>query len=110
LIPKEHQGKLGSRSSECRLLGYCEPNQYKLYEVHSRKRVFSRDVEIDERTPVAPLIKGETGNNLPDNALSSAIFPHAVPPPSGALLTPPTSPLAPDCCKSIGSFNFFFLR
>jgi hypothetical protein len=33
----------------------------KLYETHSGKTVFSRDVEFDERTPVAPLIEGETG-------------------------------------------------
>ncbi|KAJ5474060.1 hypothetical protein N7475_003626 [Penicillium sp. IBT 31633x] len=68
LIPKEQRAKLGPRSSECRLLGYCEPNQYKLYEIQSGKTDFSRDVEFDERTPVAPLIEGETGNDLPDNA------------------------------------------
>ena len=92
LIPKEHRGKLGPRSSECRLLGYCEPNQYKLYEVHSGRIVFSRDVEFDERTPVAPLIEGETGNDLPDNAPPSPVFPEPIPAPSGALLTPPPSP------------------
>jgi hypothetical protein len=69
LIPKEHRGKLRPQSSECRLLGYCEPNQYKLYEVHSGRTIFSRDVEYDERTPVAPLIDGETGNDLPETLL-----------------------------------------
>ncbi|OQE08426.1 hypothetical protein PENFLA_c135G06338 [Penicillium flavigenum] len=92
LIPKEHRAKLGPRSSECRLLGYCEPNQYKLYEIHSGKTVFSRDVEFDERTPVAPLIEGETGNDLPDNAPPSPVFSPVVPPPSSALPTPPASP------------------
>ncbi|OQD70189.1 hypothetical protein PENANT_c268G05202, partial [Penicillium antarcticum] len=92
LIPKEHRAKLGPRSSECRLLGYSEPNQYKLYEIHSGKTVFSRDVEFDERTPVAPLIEGETGNDLPDNAPPSPVFSPVVPPPSSALPTPPASP------------------
>jgi hypothetical protein len=67
LIPKEQRSKLGPRSSECRLLGYSEPNQYKLYEIHSGWIVFSRDVEFDERTPVAPLTEGEVDNNLPGN-------------------------------------------
>lgn len=67
LIPKEQRLKLGPRFSECRLLGYSEPNQYKLYEIHSRRIVFSRDVEFDERTPVEPLIEGEVDNNLPGN-------------------------------------------
>jgi transposase InsO family protein len=92
LIPKEHRGKLGPRSSECRLLGYSEPNQYKLYEVHSGRTIFSRDVEFDERTPVAPLIEGETGNDLPDNAPPSPVFPEPMLPSSGARLTPPPSP------------------
>jgi hypothetical protein len=92
LISKEHRAKLCPRSSECRLLGYCEPNQYKLYEVHSGKTVFSRDVEFDERTPVAPLIEGETGNDLPDNAPPSRVFPPAVPSPASASPGPPASP------------------
>ena len=93
LIRKEHRAKLGPRSSECRLLGYCEPNQYKLCEVHLGKTVFSRDVEFDERTPVAPLIEGETGNDLPDNAPPSPTFPKTLlHTSSGALLTPPASP------------------
>jgi hypothetical protein len=92
LIPKEHRAKLGPRSSECRLLGYCEPNQYKLYEIHSGKTVFSRDVEFDERTPVAPLIEGESGNDLPDNAPPSSVFP-SVPSLANGLPTPPVSPL-----------------
>jgi Reverse transcriptase (RNA-dependent DNA polymerase)./Integrase core domain. len=96
LIPKEHRAKLGPRSSECRMLGYCEPNQYKLYEVHSGKTVFSRDVEFDERTPVAPVIEGETGNDLPDNAPPSPVFPQPAPPLPGAMLTPPATPPAPD--------------
>ncbi|OQD78121.1 hypothetical protein PENANT_c086G01457 [Penicillium antarcticum] len=91
LIPKEHRAKLGPRSSECRLLGYCEPNQYKLYEIHSGKTVFSRDVEFDERTPVAPLIGGETGNDLPDNAPPSPVFP-PLPSSASGLPTPPLSP------------------
>ncbi|OQE62856.1 hypothetical protein PENNAL_c0258G09243 [Penicillium nalgiovense] len=91
LIPKEHRVKLGPRSSECRLLGYCEPNQYKLYEIHSGKTIFSRDVEFDERTPVAPLIEGETGNDLPDNA-PPPVFP-SVPSLANGLPTPPVSPL-----------------
>jgi transposase InsO family protein len=95
LIPKEHRAKLGPRSSECRLLGYCEPNQYKLYEVHSGKTVFSRDVEFDERTPVAPLIEGETGNDLPDNDAPSPVFPPTAPPSASALPTPPASPFNP---------------
>jgi transposase InsO family protein len=92
LIPKEHRAKLGPRSSECRLLGYCEPNQYKLYEIHSGKTVFSRDVEFDERTPVAPLIEGESVNDLPDNAPPSSVFP-SVPSLANGLPTPPVSPL-----------------
>ncbi|KAK9847423.1 hypothetical protein MYU51_019477 [Penicillium brevicompactum] len=92
LIPKEHRAKLGPRSSECRLLGYCEPIQYKLYEIHSGKTVFSRDVEFDERTPVAPLIEGESGNDLPDNAPPSSVFP-SVPSLANGLPTPPVSPL-----------------
>ncbi|KAJ5267498.1 hypothetical protein N7478_010306 [Penicillium angulare] len=95
LIPKEHRAKLGPRSSECRLLGYCEPNQYKLYEIHSRKTVFSRDVEFDERTPVAPLIDEETGNDLPDNAPPSAVFPSLPISSASGLPTPPASPLPP---------------
>ncbi|KAI1828889.1 hypothetical protein DTO027I6_10038 [Penicillium roqueforti] len=94
LIPKEHRAKLGPRSSECRLLGYCEPNQYKLYEIHSGKTVFSRDVEFDVRTPVAPLIEGETGNDLPDNAPPSAVFP-SKPSSTSGLPTPPAPPLPP---------------
>jgi hypothetical protein len=79
------------------LLGYCEPNQYKLYEVYSGKTVFSRDIEFDERTPVAPLIEGETGNDLPDNAPLSLAFPKTpLPTSSGALLKSPASPSAPD--------------
>jgi transposase InsO family protein len=93
LIPKEHRAKLGPRSSECRLLGYCEPNQYKLYEIHSRKTVFSRDVEFDERTPVAPLVEGETGNDLPDNAPPSPVFPTVPISSASGLPTPPASPL-----------------
>jgi hypothetical protein len=89
LIPKEHRAKLGPRSSECRLLGYCEPNQYKLYEVHSGKTVFSRDVEFDERVPVAPLTEGETADNAPP----SPVFPST--PRSSGLPTPPASPLPP---------------
>ncbi|KAJ5743432.1 hypothetical protein N7533_010534 [Penicillium manginii] len=92
LIPKEHRAKLGARSSECRLLGYCEPNQYKLYEIHSGKTVFSRDVEFDERTPVAPLVEGETGNDHPDNAPPSPVFP-SMPSSASGLPTPPPSPL-----------------
>jgi hypothetical protein len=94
LIPKEHRAKLGPRSSECRLLGYYEPNQYKLYEIHSGKTVFSRDIEFDERTLVAPLIEGETGNDLPDNAPLSPIF-LLMPSSASGLPTPPTSPLPP---------------
>jgi hypothetical protein len=42
-------GALSGRSlSECRLLGYCEPKQHKLYGIHSGKTVFSRDVKFDE--------------------------------------------------------------
>jgi hypothetical protein len=91
LIPKEHRAKLGPRSSECRLLGYCEPDQYKLYEIHSGKTVFSLDVEFDEGTPVAPLIEGETYNDLPDKALPSLVFSPVVLPPSSASRTPPAS-------------------
>ncbi|KAJ5267340.1 hypothetical protein N7478_010148 [Penicillium angulare] len=94
LIPKEHRAKLGPRSSECRLLGYCEPNQYKLYEIHSGKTVFSRDVDFDERTPVAPLIEGETGNDLPDNTPPSPVF-SSIPRLASGLPTPPASPLSP---------------
>jgi hypothetical protein len=68
LTPKEHRAKLGPSSSERRLLGYCEPNQYKLYEMYSEKTVFSGDVGFDEKSAVTPLIKGETGSDLPDNA------------------------------------------
>jgi hypothetical protein len=50
--PEEHRANLGPRSSKCLLLGYCEPNQYKLYKIHSRKTAFSRDVEFGERAPV----------------------------------------------------------
>lgn len=75
LIPKEQRAKLGPRSSECRLLGYSEPNHYKLYEIHSGRIVFSRDVEFDERTPVAPLIEGEVSNNLPGHDTTSLEFP-----------------------------------
>jgi hypothetical protein len=94
LIPKEHRAKLGPRSSECRLLGYCEPNQYKLDVVHSGKTVFSCDVGFDERTPVAPLIEGETDNDLPDNAPPSPVFP-SMPRSASGLPTPPASPLSP---------------
>ena len=92
LIPKEHQAKLGPRSSECRLLGYYEPKQYKLHENHSGKTVFSRDVKFDKRTPVAPLIEGETGNDLPDNTSPSPVF-QSVPKSATGLPTPSTSPL-----------------
>lgn len=92
LIPKKHRAKLGPRSSKCRLLGYYEPNQYKLYKIHSGKTVFSRDVEFDERTPVAPLIEGESNNDLPDNAPPSSVFP-SVPSLANRLSTPPVSPL-----------------
>ncbi|CEJ62230.1 hypothetical protein PMG11_10736 [Penicillium brasilianum] len=92
LIPKEHRAKIGPRSSKYRLLGYCEPNQYKLYEVHSRRTIFSRDIEFDKRTPIAPLIEGETGNDLPDNAPPSPIFPKPMLPPSSGPPTPPLSP------------------
>lgn len=91
LIPKGHRAKLGPRSSECRLLGYCEPNQYRLYEVHSGRTVFSRDVEFDERTTVAPLIEGETGNDLPVNDPPSPAFPQPV----ISLPTPPPTPEEP---------------
>lgn len=86
LIPKEHRLKLGPRSSECRLLGYSEPNQYKLYEIHSGRIVFSRDVEFDERTPVAPLIEGEVRNDLPGNDLPSLDLPDL--PPAAADIAP----------------------
>jgi hypothetical protein len=62
-------------------------------EVHSGKTVFFRDVEFDERTPVAPLIEGETGNDLPDNSPPSPVFPSV--PRSGGLSTPPASPFPP---------------
>lgn len=94
LISKEYRAKLGPRSSECRLLGYCEPNQYELYEVHSGKTVFSRDVDFDERTPVEPLIEGETGNDLQDNAPLSPVFP-LMPRLASGLLTPPALLLPP---------------
>ncbi|CEJ62707.1 hypothetical protein PMG11_11200 [Penicillium brasilianum] len=103
LIPKEHRAKLGPRSSECRLLGYCEPNQYRLYEVHSGKTVFSRDVEFDERTPVAPLIEGEIGNDLPDNAPPSPVFAEPILPASNAPPTPPPSPPSPDDLENVPS-------
>ncbi|OQE58978.1 hypothetical protein PENNAL_c0347G06755 [Penicillium nalgiovense] len=63
---------------------------YKLYEIHSGKTVFSRDVEFDERTPVAPLIEGETGNDLPDNAPPLSVFP-SIPSLANGLPTPPVS-------------------
>ena len=68
LMPAEQRTKLDPRSSECRLLGYCEPEQYKLYEVHSGRIIFSRDVEFDERTPVAPIIEGETDHAITPQA------------------------------------------
>jgi hypothetical protein len=92
LILKEHRAKLGLQLSEYRLLGYCEPNQYKLYKVHSRRTVFSCDIEFDERTPIAPLIEGETGNDLPDNAPLSLVSPELILPLSSALPTLPPSP------------------
>ncbi|KAJ5378303.1 uncharacterized protein N7496_005712 [Penicillium cataractarum] len=88
----EHRAKIGPRSSECRLLGYYEPNQYKLYKVHSGRTIFSRDVEFDKRTPMVPLIQGEIGNDLPDNAPLLPIFPELMLPLSGGLPTPPPSP------------------
>ncbi|KAJ5202905.1 hypothetical protein N7449_004984 [Penicillium cf. viridicatum] len=67
--------------------------------VHIGKTVFSRNVEFDKRTPVAPLIEGETGNDLPDNAPPSPVFSPVVPPPSSALPTPPASP--PDLAERL---------
>ncbi|OKP12102.1 hypothetical protein PENSUB_2361 [Penicillium subrubescens] len=57
IVPKEHRGN----SDHDRLNADChrESNQYKLYEVHSGKIVFSRDVEFDERATMAPLIEGK---------------------------------------------------
>jgi hypothetical protein len=49
------------------LLGYSDPDHYKLYEVHSGRIIYSRDVEFDERTPVAPLIEGGESSNTPVN-------------------------------------------
>jgi hypothetical protein len=43
---------------------------------------------------VAPLIEGETGNDLPDNAPPSAVFP-SMPSSTSGLPTPPASPLPP---------------
>ncbi|KAI9037532.1 retrovirus-related Pol polyprotein from transposon TNT 1-94 [Aspergillus affinis] len=62
LIPKEQRPKLGPRSSECRLLGYSEPNQYKLYE-------------------------GEVGNGLPGNDPPSLDLPNI--PVAAVDLSPP---------------------
>jgi hypothetical protein len=53
--------------SECRLLGYSEPNQCGLYGTPSGPVVFSRGLRFDERTPVTPLIEGEIGNDLLGN-------------------------------------------
>jgi hypothetical protein len=98
LIPGEQRDKIDQRSSDCRLLGYSEPDHYKLYEVHSGRIIFSRDVEFDERTPVAPLIEGEVSSNIPveDNTLVDD-NPSPVPPElpkqplNASLLTPPPS-------------------
>ncbi|KAI1828784.1 hypothetical protein CBS147337_10411 [Penicillium roqueforti] len=68
--------------------------QYKFYEIHFGKTVFSRDAEFDERTSVAPLTEGKTDNNLPDNAPPSPVFP-SMPSSASGLPTPPASPLAP---------------
>jgi hypothetical protein len=92
LIPSEHRDKIDSRSSECRLLGYSEPDHYKLYEVHSGKVIYSRDVEFDERTPVAPLFEGEESSNTPVNDHPSLEPPELRKP---VLDIPPTPPLAP---------------
>ena len=64
LIPEEHRGKIDQRSSECLLLGYSEPFQYKLYELHSGRILHSRDVEFDERAPVVPIIEPGTTNDI----------------------------------------------
>jgi hypothetical protein len=43
---------------------------------------------------VAPLIEGETDNDLPDNAPPSPVFP-SMPRSASGLPTPPASPLSP---------------
>jgi hypothetical protein len=93
LIPKEQRQKIGPRSSECRLLGYCEPNQYKLYEIHSGRTVFSHDVEFDERIPTAPFIKEETSHNTLSDDLSLPVLPKPIGSiPALGPLTPSLSP------------------
>ena len=92
LIPKEHRAKTRTtivRVPTARLL---RTQSVQALRSSVWKTVFSRDVEFDERTPVAPLIEGETGNDLPDNAPPSPVFPEPMLPPSGGPPTPPPSP------------------
>ena len=92
LISNEQRDTIDPRFLLCCLLGYSEPNQYKLYEDHSGRVIFSRDVEFDERTPVAPLIEGES-STLPVNDPPSLDLPKLpIQLCQGTLLTPPSSP------------------
>lgn len=93
LIPQEQRDKIDPRSSKCRLLGYSEPDQYKLYEVHSGRIIFSRDVEFDEQSPVAPVLEGEVSSNITGDQddigstpIPAELFPDLTPPkvPSGS--------------------------
>jgi hypothetical protein len=96
LIPREQRAKIDPRSSECRLLGYSEPDQYKLYEVHSGRIIFSRDVEFDEKTPAAPLIEGEVSSDITMDDFGQAPTPAETLPSTrkASILTPPPLPSA----------------
>ncbi|KAJ5455499.1 uncharacterized protein N7458_003763, partial [Penicillium daleae] len=80
LIPKEQRDKIRLRSSECRLLGYCEPNQYKLYEIYSGRVVFSHDVEFDDHDTLAnglsqPVLPKLTGSVRASEPLTPPLLP-----------------------------------
>ena len=69
-IPKQVRAKLDSKAQECLFLGYCATSKaYRLWSIHKRKILHSRDVIFDEDTDPG-LSLSTTGNtSLPDYSL-----------------------------------------
>ena len=76
-IPEEKRSgdKLDFRSQDCRLIGYAASTQFVLYEMESKRIIYSRDVVFDEEShksrPSGDAIEIRTDDNAEDENSSS---------------------------------------